>query len=92
MGFTWTPTDELMLNATLYAENAYSNAPLSHALDEQQPSLSRSARWWAPNADWSFSAGFSEMDSWINQAVNLGEINQVPCKTPLSNCRGTSRV
>ena len=31
--------------------------------------------WWSPTSQWSFNAGFAEMDSWINQqivAVRLG--------------------
>jgi hypothetical protein len=74
-GFTWTPTDCLMVNATLYVENAYCNAPYVTPWTSNSLPFTVST-WWAPTQAWSFSAGFSEMDSWINQEVNLGQINQ----------------
>ena len=39
LGCTWTPTDCLMVNATLYVENAMSNAPYVQPWHEQQPAL-----------------------------------------------------
>jgi hypothetical protein len=76
VGGTWTPTDCLMLNATLYVENAYCNTPYVSPWTSNSLPFTLSA-WWAPTCDWSFSAGVSEMDSWISQEVNLGQINQV---------------
>ena len=70
LGCTWTPTDCLMVNATLYVENAMSNAPYVNWQSNSLP-FTLSA-WWAPTQDWSFSIGAAEMDSWINQDVSLG--------------------
>jgi hypothetical protein len=76
---TWTPTDKLMLNATFYVENAMSDARYvgSSALPgwtSNSLPFTLSA-WWAPTCDWSFNVGFSEMDSWINQGISAGPLN-----------------
>ena len=71
LGCTWTPTDCLMVNATLYVENAMSDAPYVAWTSNSLP-FTVSA-WWAPTHDWSFSAGAAEMDSWINQEVSSGD-------------------
>ncbi|MGO9113460.1 MAG: hypothetical protein ACLP9L_29870 [Thermoguttaceae bacterium] len=76
LGCTWTPTDCLMVNATLYVENAYCNAPYLSPWTSNSLPFTLSA-WWAPTPDWSLSFGASEMDSWVNQEINLGQINQV---------------
>ena len=76
LGCTWTPTDCLMVNATLYVENAMSNAPYVAWTSNSLP-FTVSA-WWAPTPDWSFSVGAAEMDSWINQNVNLSNLNAIP--------------
>ena len=73
LGCTWTPTDCLMVNATLYVENAMNDGPYSAWTSNSLP-FTLSA-WWAPRPDWSFSAGVSEMDSWINQNTNLSNLN-----------------
>jgi hypothetical protein len=76
---TWTPTDCLMVNATIYVENAMSNAPyVGNTVFPGWTSNSvpfTLSGWWAPTCDWSFNVGFSEMDSWINQGVNAGPLN-----------------
>ena len=72
LGCTWTPTDCLMVNATLYLENAMSDAPYVAWTSNSLP-FTLSA-WWSPTQDWSFSAGASEMDSWINQNVSAGPL------------------
>ncbi|MGA2255496.1 MAG: MtrB/PioB family outer membrane beta-barrel protein [Thermoguttaceae bacterium] len=76
LGCTWTPTDCLMVNATLYVENAMSDAPYVAWTSNSLP-FTLSA-WWAPTQQWSFSAGASEMDSWINQNVALSNLNASP--------------
>ena len=73
LGCTWMPTDCLMVNATLYVENAMSDAPYVAWTSNSLP-FTVSA-WWAPTTDWSFSAGAAEMDSWINQNTNLSNLN-----------------
>jgi len=76
LGCTWTPTDCLMVNATLYLENALSDAPYVNWSSNSLPfTLSG---WWSPTQDWSFSAGAAEMDSWINQNVALSNLNANP--------------
>jgi hypothetical protein len=76
---TWTPTDCLMVNATIYVENAMSNAPyVGNATSPGWTSNSLPftlSAWWAPTCDWSFNVGFAEMDSWINQGVSAGPLN-----------------
>jgi hypothetical protein len=76
---TWTPTDCLMVNATLYVENAMSNAPyVGNVVFPGWTSNSvpfTVSAWWAPTCDWSFNVGVAEMDSWINQGVNAGPLN-----------------
>jgi len=73
LGCTWTPNDCLMINATLYVENAMSDAPYVAWTSNSLP-FTVSA-WWSPTQNWSFSAGAAEMDSWINQSVSLGPLN-----------------
>jgi hypothetical protein len=73
LGCTWTPTDCLMVNATLYVENAMSDAPYVAWTSNSLP-FTVSA-WWAPTQNWSFSIGAAEMDSWINQNVSMGPLN-----------------
>ena len=46
-------------------------------LDEQQLPL-HAQRLVGADADWSFSAGVAEMDSWINQNVNLSNLSATP--------------
>jgi len=72
LGCTWTPTDCLMVNATLYVENAMSDAPYVAWTSNSLPFVV--SAWWAPTQSWSFSAGASEMDSWINQNVTLSNL------------------
>ena len=79
LGCTWTPTDCLMVNATLYVENAMSDAPYVAWTSNSLP-FTVSA-WWAPTQDWSFSAGAAEMDSWINQNVSLSNLGATPGAT-----------
>ncbi len=79
LGCTWTPTDELMVNATLYVENAMSDAPYVAWTSNSVP-FTVSA-WWAPTQQWSFSAGAAEMDSWINQNTTLSNLNATPGAT-----------
>jgi hypothetical protein len=76
LGCTWTPSDTLMVNATLYVENAMSDAPYVAWTSNSLP-FTVSA-WWAPTQQWSFSAGAAEMDSWINQNVNLSNLGANP--------------
>ena len=86
LGCTWTPTDCLMVNATLYVENAMSDAPYVAWTSNSLP-FTVSA-WWAPTQDWSFSAGAAEMDSWINQNITLSNLN-VRATAPLCRCPGS---
>jgi hypothetical protein len=76
IGSTWTPADNLMINATLYVENAMSNAPYVNWTSNSVP-FTLSA-WYAPSTVWSFNAGAAVMDGYINQDVNLGNLNAVP--------------
>jgi hypothetical protein len=75
---TWTPTDTFMLNATIYVENAMSDAPyVGNPVFRGWTSNSLPftlSGWWAPTCNWSFNAGFSEMDNWINQGINAGPL------------------
>ncbi len=104
---TWMPTDTLMLNATFYVENAMSNAPyVGESLPSSgtykaipfggwtSNSLPFTlSAFWQPVCDWSFNAGFSEMDSWINQGVNAGPINSSADGIGIPwNFRGTANV
>lgn len=73
LGCTWTPTDCLMVNATLFVENAMSDAPYVNWQSNSLPFVL--SAWWAPTQDWSFSAGASEMDSWLNQDVAVSTIS-----------------
>ena len=76
LGGTWTPTDCLMFNATLYVENAYSNAPYAHAVDEQQRAFHRLSSLVVADARLVVHhRRGAEMDSWINQSVNLSNLN-----------------
>jgi len=82
LGCTWTPTDSLMVNATLYVENAMSDAPYVGTFTypgwtSNSLPFTLSA-WWAPTSDWSFSVGAAEMDSWINQGVSLTNLGASP--------------
>ena len=79
LGCTWTPTDELMVNATLYVENAMSDAPYVAWTSNSVP-FTVSA-WWRRTQQWSFSAGAAEMDSWINQNTTLSNLNATPGAT-----------
>ena len=79
LGCTWTPTDTLMVNATLYVENAMSDAPYVAWTSNSLP-FTLSA-WWALTPNWSLSAGASEMDSWINQNGVLSNLNANPGTT-----------
>ena len=72
LGCTWTPTDCLMVNATLYVENAENNAPYVNWESNSLP-FTLSA-WWSATQCWSFSIGAAEMDSWINQNTTLSNL------------------
>jgi hypothetical protein len=79
LGCTWTPTDCLMINATLYVENAENNAPYVNWTSNSLP-FTLSA-WWSATPLWSFSAGAAEMDSWINQNTTLSNLGASPGAT-----------
>lgn len=85
LGGTWTPTDCLMINGTIYVENAYNNAfnnaPGFTPWTSNSVPFTFSA-WWRPVCDWSFNFGASEMDSWINQSVNLSNLS--PSAVPVT--------
>ncbi len=68
IGGTWTTCDCLMLNAVVYLEMASNNGPYHVDWDSNSFPFVLSA-WWSPTSQWSFNAGFAEMDSWINQDV-----------------------
>jgi hypothetical protein len=72
VGCTWTPSDTLMINATVYLENAANTAPYVNWTSNSVP-FTFSA-WWMPSETWSFSFGAAEMDSWINQNVTLANL------------------
>ena len=76
VGCTWTPTDCLMVNATLYVENAMSDAPYVAWTSNSLP-FTVSA-WWSATPDWSFSVGGAEMDSWIDQNVAVTNLGASP--------------
>ncbi len=94
---TWTPVDTLMVNATFYVENAMSNAP--YVGNTVLPGWTSNSlpftlsAWWAPTCDWSFNVGAAEMDSWINQGVNVGPLNSSADGVNIpANYRGASDV
>ncbi len=98
---TWTPTDTLMVNATLYVENAMSDAPYvgNSTIPVRFPGWTSNSvpftlsAWWAPTCDWSFNFGASEMDSWIDQGVNAGPVNSTADGIGIPwNFRGTADV
>ena len=76
IGGTWMANDCLMINATLYVENALNDGPYVSFNSDSVP-FTISA-WWTANADWSFSFGAAEMDSAISQSVALSNLNAAP--------------
>jgi hypothetical protein len=72
LGGTYTVCDAFMLNATIFLETASNNGiyagPNSNHFDSNSFPFVLSA-WWSPTPQWSFNAGFAEMDSWIDQQV-----------------------
>ena len=68
LGCTWTPTDCLMVNATLYVENAMSDAPYVGWASNSLP-FTVSAWWSADLGLVVLGRALPEMDSWINQNV-----------------------
>ena len=72
VGGTYTACDCFMLNATVFMETAsnngiYAGANSNHFDSNSFPFML--SAWWSPTPQWSFNAGFAEMDSWIDQQV-----------------------
>jgi hypothetical protein len=72
VGATWTPTDNLMVNATLYLENAMSDAPYVNWTSNTLPFVV--SAWYAPTECWSITGGAAVMEGWINQEVTLAQL------------------
>ena len=85
VGGTYTACDCLMLNATVYVETASNDG--SYAAGAHPNSFVSNSypftlgAWWSPTSQWSFNAGFAQMDSWIDQ--------QIVQSTLASNAAGT---
>ena len=76
IGGTWTACDSLMLNAVVYLETASCNLAFAQGpVGTSNPNWDSSSfpfvlsAWWSPTSQWSFNAGFAQLDSWINQQV-----------------------
>ncbi len=72
VGGTWTTCDCLMVNAEVYLETASNDGPYAHWDSNSFPFVL--SAWWSPTCQWSFNAGFAELDSWINQEVALATL------------------
>ncbi len=71
IGATWTVNDTLMLNAEVYLEMESGSVPLSLSNNSWNSSSFPYvlSAWWAPTTQWSFNAGFAQMNSLINQQM-----------------------
>lgn len=70
IGGIWTPCDCFVFNAEVYLETASCSIPsFTNATWDSNSYPYVLSAWWSPTPQWSFNAGFAQMDSWINQNV-----------------------
>lgn len=70
LGGTWSPTDNLMLNASFWLVNSYNHSEYVN-FDEDSYPIVLSA-WYGLNEQWSFTGGFATFSNWITQDITLG--------------------
>jgi hypothetical protein len=70
IGGTWTPTDNFLLNASLWIENTYNHSGYVDFDEDNYPFVI--SAWYAPDCKWSFSGGYASFSNWINQDITLG--------------------
>ena len=69
IGGTWNPTEQFMLTATLFAENALNHGPYVNFDSTSYPFMFTG--WYAVNSQWSLSGGYANFANRINQDITL---------------------
>lgn len=76
IGGNWSPTNNFMLNASLWIQNRYNHSEFVNFDEDNYPVVL--SGWYAPTDRWSMSAGAATFSNWIDQDVTLGRENGVP--------------
>jgi hypothetical protein len=90
IGGTWLPTKEIVCNATLGIEQAYTNIPNPGTppgppinFDENSYPYSFSVAY-TPTAKWTFTGGYANYTDFISQLITLGDDYIEPATTSLT--------
>jgi len=67
---TWQPEDYFMLTATVYLEQSTHRSEFARFDQNDYPWVL--SAWYAPTRKWSFSAGYAQFSSFIDQDITLG--------------------
>ena len=84
IGGTFSPCEHLMLNATVYIEQASNHGPYVNFDSTSYPFIFSAM--YAATSEWTLTAGFAEFRNWMNQDVSLAALGQVvPANGPAVN-------
>jgi len=70
LGGTWTPLDNLMVNASFWLINSYNRSEFVNFDEDSYPIVI--SAWYGLNDQWSFTGGFATFSNWITQDITLG--------------------
>ena len=73
IGGNWHPTDNLLLSASFWIQNAYNRSEFVNFDEDSYPIIL--SGWYAPDDRWSFTGGYATFSNWIVQDVTLGREN-----------------
>jgi hypothetical protein len=70
IGGTWTPSDTLLVNASLWIENSFNHSDWVNFDEDNYPIVV--SAWWSPTDRWSLNGGYATFSNWITQDITLG--------------------
>jgi len=73
IGGNWHPTNNLLLSASFWIQNAYNRSEVANFDEDSYPIIL--SGWYAPNERWSFTGGYATFSNWIVQDITLGREN-----------------
>ncbi len=70
LGGSWSPTDCMLMSATVGVENRANNSSVANFQEDSYPIVMTA--WYAPTPQWSISGGLAFFSNWIDQDITLG--------------------